>query len=327
MNYRYTDNHLFIFEITDEKILMSPLFEATNSMASTPSQPPLLSVADQEILRKECQMLEIGHTKEIVLAKGTKEEIFCNISRIAEKTAIASLIYTAEIRVQEINKKAHLRLVELTGIVRHDLMNQITAIMGYFEIMSDMIPEELVPYMEKETILFQNVRNIIESTRHFQTLGNRQASWISVQDAIKRYQKIQPFHELTLSGSLEGVEIFVDPEFNHGLSRVLEELKKTHPFAEVTCGWEIVTNSKADQKRNKNTPNDDYLCIWFSDNSEFFSECAQKKVFQNAIIPSGPIVFYMFGEICNLTDIKLQIITEPICRFEILVPTSSYQLL
>jgi len=319
-------DYLFIFEIFDEKISLSPLFkmEASDSISS----PVIISDVDQKTLHEACNMLEVGHTKEIILAKGTKEETFCTISRISKNTGIICLIYTSDARVQDIEKKAHLRLAELTGLVRHDVMNQITAIMGYFEIINDMVPEELVPFMEKEVSLAQNVRNISESTRYYQALGARPATWISINDSLTQYKNSPSLQGLTISGSLAGIEIFADPEFAPTLRLMFEDIIKSYPSAEITCGWEIFSSSEEDMESNLNHLKDEeYVCIWFMDNSGYFAGLDPKKVFHHTIIPTGPVVFCALAEVCNLTEIVPRIRTQPTFRFELLVPASSYLLL
>jgi Asp-tRNA(Asn)/Glu-tRNA(Gln) amidotransferase C subunit len=327
MNYLKSINkNLFIFEISDEKILISPLFKTED--ADSISSPVVISDADQKTLHEACNILEIGHTKEITLAKGTKREILGTISRISKNRGIAYLIYTSDARVQEIEKKAHLRLAELTGIVRHDVMNQITAIMGYFEIINDMVPEELVPFTEKEVSLAQNVRNISESTRSYQALGAKPATWISINDSLIQYKNNPLLRDLTISGSFEGIEIFADPEFASTLRLVFEDITKSHPSAEITCGCEEFSNSEEEVGSNLNHLKDEKcVCIWFMDNSGYFAGLDPRKVFHHTIIPTGPAVFCVFAEICNLTEIVPRIRTEPTSRFELLVPASSYLLL
>jgi len=317
---------LFIFEILDEKILISPLFKAGDS---DPISSPIISDADQKVLHETCSMLKIGQKEEIILAKGTKEEVLCTISLISKNTGIAHLIYTSTTKAQEIEKKSHLRLAELTGIVRHDIMNQITAIMGYFEIINEMVPEELVPFMEKEVSLAQNVRNIAESTRYYQILGAKPATWISMNDSLTLYKNNPLLQGLMISGSLPGIEIFVDPEFVTILRLMFEDISKSYPSAEVTCGWEMLSISEKNDVEStlKQLKDEKYVCIWFMDNSGYFAGFDPRKVFHHTIIPSGPIVFCALAEICNLTDIMPRMRTDPTCRFELLVPASSYLLL
>lgn len=323
------NNHLFIFEISDEEILISPFLKAEDLDSSDSiSSPIIISDADQKTLHEACNILEIGHTKEITLAKGTKGEIFGTISRISKNTGIAHLIYTSDARAQDIQKKAHLRLAELTGIIRHDVMNQITAIMGYFEIINDMVPEELVPFMEKEVNLAQNVRNITESTRYYQALGAKPATWISINDSLTQYKNSPLLQNLTISGSFEGIEIFADPEFVPTLRMMFEDITKSYPSAEITCGWEMFSTSQEEMESNLNHLKDEkYVCIWFMDSSGYFAGLDPRKVFHHTIIPTGPIAFCMLSEVCNLTEIVPRIRTEPTSRFELLVPASSYLLL
>jgi hypothetical protein len=323
MEYHQNINDcFFIFEVFDEKILISPLFKTEGS---DPISPPTISDADQKVLCEMCSMLETRQTKKIILAEGTKEEIFCTFSLISKNTALAYLIYTSTARAQKVKKKAHLRLAELTGIVRHDVMNQITAIMGYFELINEMVPEDLIPFMEKEVSLAQNIRNISESTRYYQTLGAKPATWISINDSLTQYRNNPLLQNLTISGSLAGIEIFADPEFVSILTLMFENINKSDPSAEIICGWEMFSISEKDAGSNlKQFKDEKYVCIWFMDNFGYFAGFDPRKVFHHTIIPSGPVVFCALAEVCNLTDIVPRMRVEPTPRFELLVPASSY---
>ena len=308
-----------------ENISVSPLFQTKTTISSPIQNQPFFSDAEQEIVHKTCQALEIGHAKEIVLAKGRKEEYFCTISRISEGTAIAFLTYTLDIKIQESKEEAYLRFVKLAGIVRHDILNQITAIMGYFEIMADMIPREIAQFMEKTVKLVQNVRDITETIRYYQAFGIRPATWIPIHDVIQEYQQNPLFRGLAISGSLAGIEIFVDPEFDLSLSRVFQGIIKEYPSVEINCGWEIIEKSKEDEKSSQSLQNDEkYLCIWLLDNVEYFEKCKSKRVFHHTSVTSGLTSFYMLAEACKMTDIIPKIRTDSVCRLELLIPTSSY---
>ena len=316
--------HLFVFEISDDEILIAPLFQIGEV---GPVSLPISDI-DLKILHETCDTLPIGHTEESILAERTKEEILCTISKISKNTCIAYLIYTSTAKAQEIERKSHLRLAELTGIVRHDVMNQITAIMGYYEIINEMVPENLVPFMEKEVSLAQNIRNIAESTRYYQALGAKPSTWTSLNDALIQYKTNPLLQELTISGSLAGIEIFADPELVSILRLLFEDISKSNPTAEITCGWETFSIPEDDMESNvKQLKDEEYICVWFMDNVGYFAGFDPKKVFHHTIIPSGPIVFCALTEICNLTKIVTRMRTEPTTRFELLVPASSYLLL
>jgi hypothetical protein len=134
--------------------------------------------------------------------------------------------------------------------------------------------------------------------------------------------------DLTISGSLAGIEIFADPEFATILRLMLEDIAKSHSSAEIICGWEVFSLSEEDVGSNlKHLKDDKSICIWFMDDAGYFAGFDPRKVFHHTIVPSGPIAFCAFAELCNLTDIVPRMRKEPTTRFELLVPTSSYLLL
>jgi hypothetical protein len=262
-----------------------------------------------------CQSLTLRKTQEILVGAGSKDEFICTLSRISENTVAARLISVHNTRVQDVHKKAHTRLAELIGIIRHDVMNQLTAILGYYEIMNDMIPEEISHFMQKEVELAENVRRIVDSTRYLQEISKKPAKWVSLNSLISKYKDTSSIQfNCTSPDSLAEVEIFIDPEFSSGLYRIFEPLKNTSPPTEISYGFEKISDD----------PDADSLCIWFSDNQGYFEGFAQKNVFHHTCLQTGPASFYVLSEICHMTNITPRICNESGCRFELLIPASSY---
>ena len=322
MNTLNISEQFFLFRLSNGSISTTPFFETQEEIngesLSNPSLFSRISENDLQMLYDTCQSLPLGKTEQILVG-AVQDEFICILSRIDENTVATRLVSVHDLRVQDVHKKAHTRLAELVGIIRHDVMNQLTAILGYYEIMDDMIPEEIRPFMQKEVELAGNLRRIVDSTRYLQEIGRNPVKWVSLKSLISKYKNASSLQFNYIGpDSLADVEIFIDPEFDPGLYRIFEPLKKTSPPTDISYGFEKVSSDPECA---------DSLCIWFSDNQGYFEGFAQKKVFHHTFLPTGPASFYALSEICNMTNITPKIHNEPGCRLELLIPASSYLIL
>lgn len=111
-----------------------------------------------------------------------------------------------EIAVQDANRKLNL----LNSIIRHDLLNQITALQGYIDLTEQS--GEGGPYLDRIAEAARRIRRQVEFTRDYQELGVKGPVW---QDACAIMRRA--FASLSPPGiALEcaigpGLEIFADP--------------------------------------------------------------------------------------------------------------------
>jgi len=82
--------------------------------------------------------------------------------------------------VLETNRKLHL----LTSIIRHDILNQLTAMMGYLDLY-DEVPEKQDLVMSRMRELVRNVDRQVTFTRSYQQLGSTAPSWQDCQECIR----------------------------------------------------------------------------------------------------------------------------------------------
>lgn len=78
--------------------------------------------------------------------------------------------------------------LQLVGsITRHDVLNQMTAIVGYTELLEMMITDEkLKTYIEREKVAVDKIRRLFQFAKDYQNLAAEPPRWQSLENAIRR---------------------------------------------------------------------------------------------------------------------------------------------
>ena len=79
------------------------------------------------------------------------------------------------------NKKLNL----LSGITRHDIKNQLTALLAYIELSKMIVQDdELKKTVDKEEIVAENILRQIEFTKDYEEIGVNSPQWQNVAELV-----------------------------------------------------------------------------------------------------------------------------------------------
>lgn len=220
------------------------------------------------------------------------------------------------VRAEQAARGANAKLNLLNGIIRHDIMNQLTGLIGYLDILSDIVEgEDAQLLISKEQGIVANIQSLVNLTRDYQGIGLYPPDFIDVDAVV---YKVLSRHEfagrIRSERSLEGLSVYAD--------RMLEQVM-----------FEIVSNSLdlgGDQVmiRFSYTITDDGLTLIIEDNGPGIADTEKERIFSR----SGQNCFghglYMATTILDITGIQIREtgIAGQGARFEILVPRDGYRL-
>jgi light-regulated signal transduction histidine kinase (bacteriophytochrome) len=86
------------------------------------------------------------------------------------------------------NKKLNL----LSSITRHDVLNQITILLAYLDLLKKKnTDEKLVPFIEKQVEATQAIRGQIVFTKEYQDVGVKAPQWQKVADKIQAAKDVR----------------------------------------------------------------------------------------------------------------------------------------
>jgi len=208
--------------------------------------------------------------------------------------------------VQEANRKLSL----LSGITRHDVVNQLTILQGYRKIaaMKEVDPV-VADLLGKIDTAAQIIASQIEFTKTYEELGVAAPAWFRLDGIIARSGK----PEVMVLDACRNAEVFADPM----IERVFFNL-----FDNAMRHGERVTKIAVSCKQAS-----DGLLIIVEDNGIGIPLDEKEKIFEKGFGKNTGFGLFLVREILAITGITVTETGEPGkgARFEIVVPKGMYR--
>lgn len=114
---------------------------------------------------------------------------------------------------------------ELNSKIRHDIFNQLTAILGYLELSNDIITEPmLIDFTQKEQKAAEKIRERLIFTREYQKIGMFEFSWVLLSEIIREALNETVMKSFKIEIYVEKTVVFVDKNFKHALEKIFENI-------------------------------------------------------------------------------------------------------
>jgi len=108
--------------------------------------------------------------------------------------------------------RANEKLNLLSSITRHDILNQLTALSGYLELMSEGPKSpQIQKYIDIEKRIAETIKKQIQFTKDYHEIGVQSPQWYNVKKAIETATAPLPLHQGMLVVSIENISIYADP--------------------------------------------------------------------------------------------------------------------
>jgi len=216
----------------------------------------------------------------------------------------------AEIALYAARKKLGL----LSSITRHDILNQVTALLLNIEFAREQNndPETKV-WLEKQESAVMNIQHQIEFARDFESLGVNPPEWIRIRQS---YYDLLPMMEkqgISLDIEPEEFEVFGDPL----LERVSFKLVDTS----IREGGHVTAIRIRFEKTAKG------LVISHEDNGIGIPYADKEKIFQRGVGGDNGLGLFLVSEILGITGMTIRECGEPGkgARFEVLIPPGQFR--
>ncbi len=111
--------------------------------------------------------------------------------------------------LEVVNKKLNL----LASVTRHDILNQITAISGYIQLLNQELSGDpnISGYINKVEEAITIIQREITFTRDYKDLGVKAPEWQRVRDVIRKASEARPMKSIRLDIRTGELMIFADP--------------------------------------------------------------------------------------------------------------------
>ncbi len=257
--------------------------------------------SETESLRRSVNIL-VGRLKsEIMRLKQTSGELDCELKRTQD--------------AQSALRNANTKLGLLSGITRHDILNQIQVLM----MISTLLREKMGDDQEAQTPLrvmddvIATMEGQISFTREYELLGAKTAKWMNIATLVTEVAEGTGFRHITTEVTTGNLEIFADPL----LKRAVFNL-----FDNAVRHGETVTSMRFSFR----TDGDKGILI-VEDNGCGVAENMKEKIFLQKTGKNTGYGLFLVQEILSITGITIRETGQEGvgARFEIGVPEANYR--
>jgi signal transduction histidine kinase len=243
------------------------------------------------------------------------EQMNCYHATILEQnrelTEINARLDSSQNAYETANKKLNL----LSSITRHDIKNQLMAVLGFIELSKEKTTDpEMLHFIEREETAAQNIQRQIEFTKNYEDIGVHAPQWQNIGMRVRALRTVTPDLLIDVSPALDAVEVFADPL----LEKVFENL---------------IDNSRRHGERVKHIsvstpqygPGD--LTIVYEDDGIGVHETDKERIFQKGFGKHTGLGLFLCREIISITGLTMKEtgIYGKGARFEIVVPPGKYR--
>ena len=215
--------------------------------------------------------------------------------------------------MEEALKLANIKLNLLLGITRHDVLNKLSILVGYNELLLRKIQEpDQLQMLETQRKAAYAIRSQIEFTREYENLGSVGLKWLSINDIVTRsYDHF--LKTIPLKCTVGTLEIYADPM----IEKVFYNL-----FDNAFRYGDGITQIKVFSER-KNS----HLILTFEDDGIGIPPDEKEKIFLQGYGKNTGLGLFLTREILSITNMKIQESGEfqNGARFEIDIPPEHFR--
>jgi PAS domain S-box-containing protein len=210
---------------------------------------------------------------------------------------------------------ANSKLNLLSGITRHDINNQLTALRAYLSLLDttqDGTPKNR--YLEKAEQAAQRISAFIDFTREYESIGIQAPVWLDCRTLVDTAIGQAPLGSVAAKNDLPaGVEIFADPLVVKVFYNLMDNA--------VRYG-DTISSIRFSYKRT----GDEYVIVCEDDGVGVPAE-EKEKIFDRGFGKNTGLGLALSREILSITGITITENGKPGrgARFEITVPKGSYR--
>ena len=266
-----------------------------------------------------CSAIDITERKiaEQVIAKA-REDLEQRVKDRTDELMQANEVLKSEIherkRFESAIQLANRKLNTLSSITRHDILNQITAIVMYLSLAEETVTDpgvtEQLKKIEQITDLIQKQ---IRFTRDYQNIGENAPQWQNIAITIDNAVAGLDLKGIAITKDLGNLEIFAD----YLLEKVFYNLVEN-----TVRHGEKATVIHFSYKRDG-----DDLIILCEDDGIGIPEGAKDRIFKREYYRNTGYGLFLAGEILSITGLSIRETGEPGmgARFEIRAPKGIFQ--
>jgi PAS domain S-box-containing protein len=217
----------------------------------------------------------------------------------------------AELALSGARKKLSL----LSSITRHDILNQVTALLLNIDFAKESVSDpEMQGWLSKQEDAVVRIQHHIEFARDYEDLGVRAPRWMSVNRIFSDLTSVIDAHGITLDIMPGEVEIFADPLLERVFSNLVDN--------------SIQHGSRVTSIRVRYENSGDGLALIYEDNGVGVPSEDKEKIFERGVGRQNGLGLFLVMEILGITGLTIRECGEPGkgARFEIRVRNGKFRI-
>ncbi|MCT8337537.1 hypothetical protein FKB36_08580 [Methanoculleus sp. Afa-1] len=240
--------------------------------------------------------------------------------KIRELLAERDVEIAERMRAEKALREANRKLNTLSSITRHDILNQLAALLGYLEITqmdleAGRLPADptLVRYVANELQAARTIQRQVEFTRFYQDIGVKEAEWHDAGMLIRQAAGELPLDGITVDAGVAGLRVYADPLIGKVFYNLMEN--------SVRHGGGISRMSFS----AAGAPGG--LTIIYTDDGVGIPAAEKEKIFRKGFGKNTGLGLFLTREILAITGIAIREtgVEGEGARFEIFVPEGEYR--
>lgn len=224
----------------------------------------------------------------------------------------ADMNITERKRAENALRQANRQLNLLSNITRHDILNNVTILIGYLSFVKEKFTDpELGEYLERLESATKAIQHEIEFTRVYQDLGCQEPQWQDLDRLIGR-QNVPS--NIALHADMQRVRVFADMMLEKVFFNLLDNSVKH--------------GEKVTEIRVSCTKSGENLMIVWEDNGVGIAPDEKERIFERGYGKHSGLGLFLTREILWITGLTITETGEPGkgARFEIHIPSGMYQI-
>jgi signal transduction histidine kinase len=249
----------------------------------------------------------VANCAEFLVMAGPADTWYPVLVQLIEKV---SAIRRAQDEVALLNRKLNL----VGSATRHDVLNQLTAVSGYTELLEMVVEDpQMKSYIEKERFALEKIRRQFQFAKDYQNLGTESPGWQSLVSVIRRACDIVTLKGVTMTETCGNVAVYADPALEKAVAQLLDNaIRHGHSVSSIRISVREKENGAV---------------LLVEDNGTGIPVADKERIFERGVGKYTGWGLFLTREILMLTGLTIAETGEPGkgARFEIHIPAEAYR--
>jgi signal transduction histidine kinase len=200
------------------------------------------------------------------------------------------------------------------SVTRHDVLNQLTAVVGYNELLGMMVDDEkLKSFLSKERLAVDKIRLLFQFAKDYQNIAAEPSRWQNVNDAVHRVSEEFDAGTIRITAFTGDMAVLVDPLFDKVLIQLFENT--------------VRHGGAATEIRISRQDEDSHALLIIEDNGSGIPPADKEKIFERGYGKGTGWGLFLAREILAITGITIAENGEPGkgARFILTLPDGTYR--